>query len=139
MGSFRGDEPAPPRTPALASARLPQGRAQGQRGEAPHSLRTAWSPTALGHQCLWVSDLESRTDPHDVVMTLPVPRPVKARLLVTPSNMQLLSPRTGMMGSPSNVTGQRASVLAGPPTPPEWTRLSVCPAGELTGLPLPQM
>lgn len=56
---------------------------------------------------MWVlkspcQDLESRTDPHNVMMTLPVPRPVKARLLVTPSRMQLLSLRTGMMGSPSS-------------------------------------
>lgn len=48
VGSFRADEPAPHRTPSLASVRLPQGRAQGQRGEAPHSLRTAWSPHSSG-------------------------------------------------------------------------------------------
>lgn len=37
-----------------------------------------------------------------VVTTLPVPHPVKARLLVPCPRTQRLSPRAGMMGSPSS-------------------------------------
>lgn len=61
--------------------------ASGSEGRGPTRAEDSVEPPALGHQGLWVlkspcQDLESRTDLHGVTMTLPVPRPVQARLLV---------------------------------------------------------